>query len=123
VHLIPDDGPDQLPDQLRSADVFVDPAVADTVSSTPLGTAQAHGLPFVATEREAPLLDEAGIAVPRRDPGAIATALARLAADAELREHMGRQSLKASGAWFMEDHLAELEGRYGALLTLAAEPR
>jgi glycosyltransferase involved in cell wall biosynthesis len=122
VHLIPEDGADQLPDELRSADVFLDPAVADTTSSTPLGTAQAHGVPSVATAREAPLPDGAAIEVPRRDPRAIATALARLA-DPEMREQMRRTALKASGAWLMEDHLAELERFYGAMLELTAEPR
>jgi len=121
VRLIPEGGPEQLPDQLRSADVFVDPAVVDTISSTPLGTAQAHGVPFVATVRETSLPDKAGIAVSRRDPRAIATALSRLATDADMRTRMGHEGLRASGAWFMDDHLAELEGLYGEMLTLAAE--
>ena len=121
VHLISEDGVGQLPELVRWANVFVDPAVADTTSSAPLVTAQAHGVPFVATAREAPLPDEAGIEVPRRDPRAIATALARLAADPEMRERMGRRGEEVSGVWRMEDHLAELERLYSA--TLAGELR
>ncbi len=118
VHLLPDEEKAaQLPDQLRSADVFVDPAVAGTTSSAPLVTALANGVPFVATAREPSLADGAGIEVPRRDPRAIATALARLAADRELRERMGRRGEQLSGIWRMEDHLAELERLYGAMLT------
>jgi glycosyltransferase involved in cell wall biosynthesis len=116
VHLVPQDGDRQLPGELRAADVFVDPRVADTTSTTPLATAQAHGVPFVATARQPPLSDEAGIEVPRRDPRAIATALARLAADPGLREQMGRRAARVSGFWLHEDHLAELEGAYEALL-------
>jgi glycosyltransferase involved in cell wall biosynthesis len=112
VQLISPDGDSQMPDELRSTDVFVDPAVTDTTSSAPLVTAQAHGVPFVATVRESPLDDEAGIQVPRRDPGAIAAALARLAADPGMRERMGREALKVSGVWRIEDHLAELERFY-----------
>jgi colanic acid/amylovoran biosynthesis glycosyltransferase len=116
VQLISLDGEGQLPDELRSADVFVDAAVTDSGSPAPLVTAQAHGVPFVATARDAPLDDEAGIQVPRRDPGAIAAALARLAADPAMRERMGREALKVTGVWRIEDHLAELERLYLATL-------
>ena len=116
VHLISPDGTGQLREELASADVFVDPAVADTPSSVPLVTAQACGLPFVATARKVPLPDEAGIEVPRRDPRAIATALARLAADPGMRERMGRRGAQVSDAWLIEDHLAELERFYVAAL-------
>lgn len=121
VHLISEDGVHQLVDQLRATDVFVDPAVADTTSSTPLATAQAHAVPFVATARQASLPGDAGIEVPRRDPSAIARALARLAADPEMRERMGSRGAELSGVWQLGDHLAELEGLYAA--ALAGAPR
>jgi glycosyltransferase involved in cell wall biosynthesis len=121
VELIVPDGNGQLAEQLRSTDVFVDPAVVETIAAAPLGTAQAHGVPFVATPREAPLPDGAGIEVPRRDPGAIAAALARLAADPGMRERMGRRAAEADWAWKVEDHLAELERLYDG--TLAGETR
>jgi glycosyltransferase involved in cell wall biosynthesis len=116
VHLVRPDGDGQLPDELRSADVFVDPAVADTTSLIPLATAQVHGVPFVATPRRPRLPADAGIEVPRRDPRAITTALARLAADPGLREEMGRRAARSHGAWLLEDHLAELERIYEAVL-------
>jgi glycosyltransferase involved in cell wall biosynthesis len=116
VQLVPQDGAGQLPEELGSADVFVDPAVADTTSSTSLGTAQAHGVPFVATARQARLPDDAGIEVPRRDARAIAAALARLAADPDMRERMGRRAESLSGGWRIDDHLAELERLYGEML-------
>ena len=116
VHLLPQDGAGQLPQELLSADVFVDPAVADTTPSAPVVTAQAHGVPYVATPRRPPLPDGAGVTVPRRDPRALAVALAQLAADPGMRERMGRQATRLSGAWLLEDHLAELERLYGAML-------
>jgi glycosyltransferase involved in cell wall biosynthesis len=116
VQLVSQDGDGQLPEELLSADVFVDPRVADTTSATPLATAQAHGVPFVATVRQPRLPEEAGIEVPRRDPRAITTALARLAGDPGLREQMGRQAARTGGAWLVEDHLAELERAYEATL-------
>jgi glycosyltransferase involved in cell wall biosynthesis len=121
VQLIPENGVGQLGDRLGSVDVFVDPAVADITSSAALDTALTYGVPYVATARAASLPDGAGIEVPRRDPSAIAAALARLAADPEMRERMGRRGEEISGAWRLEDHLAELERIYGT--TLAREPR
>ena len=116
VHLLPQDGAGQLPQELLSADVFVDPAVADATPSAPLATAQAHGVPYVATSRRPPLPDGAGLEVPRRDPRALAAALAELAADPEMRERMGRHATQVSGAWLIDDHLAELERLYCAVL-------
>jgi glycosyltransferase involved in cell wall biosynthesis len=116
VHLLPRDGAGQAFEEFRSADVFVDPAVTDTTSSGPLRAAQAHGVPFVATRREARLAEDAGIEVPRRDPQAIAAALARLAGDPVLRERMGQRAGAQSGAWLIGDHLAELERCYCALI-------
>jgi glycosyltransferase involved in cell wall biosynthesis len=116
VHLLPQDGAGQLPNALLSADVFVDPAVAESTPSAPLVTAQAHGVPYVATGRQAPPLpDGAGLEVPRRDPWAIAAALAQLAADPDMRDRMGRQAAELSDAWLIEDHLADLERRFSML--------
>jgi glycosyltransferase involved in cell wall biosynthesis len=80
---------DRLVEELSAADVFVDPAVTDTTSPTPLATALALGVPFVASRREG-LPEDAGIAVPRRNPGAIAEALVRLGRDPELRRRLGQ---------------------------------
>ncbi len=117
VQLVPQDGIGQLPEELRSADVFLDPAVADTIPSAPLIAAQAHGVPYVATARPAGLVEGAGITVPRRDPRPIAEALSRLASDPEARARMGRRASTIEGLWLLDDHLGELEGVYRTILT------
>jgi glycosyltransferase involved in cell wall biosynthesis len=99
-------------DELRRADVFVDPAVTDTTSRTPLRTAQALGVPFVATGRDR-RSDDAGITVPRRDARAIAEGLAALARDSSLRRWMGeagRQGVDQRPT--LEQHLHQLEAMY-----------
>jgi glycosyltransferase involved in cell wall biosynthesis len=110
VQLLAPDGSDRLVEEMRSADAFVDPAVTDTTSPTGLITAQAGALPFVATRR-AGLPEEAGIAVPRRNPGAIAEALALLADDPGLRKRMGQAGRRIQGQR-LDDHLAQLVGLY-----------
>jgi glycosyltransferase involved in cell wall biosynthesis len=112
VHLITPNGSDRLGEELRAADVFVDPAVTDTTSPTALAVAQSGGLPFVATARRDGLPADAGFAVPRRDPRAIADALARLAADPDLRVRMGRAGRRLRGVPTLDDHLEELERLY-----------
>lgn len=112
VELVAPDAARSLADELRAADVFVDPAVSATISSAPLLTAQALGVPFVATRRD-DLPRDAGIAVPRRDPGAIAQGLARLAADALLRREMGQAGRRhAAERPALAEHLQRLEGLY-----------
>ena len=78
VDIVSPSGGGPLVDELRRADVFVDPAVTDTTSPAPLATAHALGIPIVATRREA-LPEAGGIVVPRRSPRAIAEALHTLA--------------------------------------------
>jgi glycosyltransferase involved in cell wall biosynthesis len=103
--------------ELRRADVFVDPAVIDTPSRAPLQTAQAAGVPYVATAG-AGLCPDAGIVVPRRHPRAIADAVATLARDRDLRARMGQAGRSAlAGAATLDDHLAGLVRLYS--LTLA----
>jgi glycosyltransferase involved in cell wall biosynthesis len=115
VALVAPNGGDPLAGELRAADVFVDPAVADTTSPSGLLSAQARGLPFVATRR-AGLPDDAGIEVPRRNPRAIAEALAVLAADPALRVRMGRAGRRMQGIPTLEDHVADLENLYRRVL-------
>jgi len=119
VELISPNGNGELAAALGSADVFVDPAVTDTTSPTAVASAQSHGVPCVVTARSRPLSAEAGITVPRRDPHAIAAALARLAADAELRERMGRAGRHAADTW-LADPAKELERLYEDVLAEAA---
>jgi glycosyltransferase involved in cell wall biosynthesis len=79
-----------LEEELRAADVFLDPAVSAAVPTTPLAMARALKIPFIATYRER-LPADGGIAVARRDPEAIAAALASLAADPTLRQRLGSE--------------------------------
>jgi len=105
-----------LADHLREADVILDPAVADGVSPAPIVAAQTLGVPFVATKRDG-LDPDAGIAVPRRDPGAIAGALAILARDPGLRVRMGEAGLAGlNGHSPLDDHMGRLEELYRRLL-------
>jgi glycosyltransferase involved in cell wall biosynthesis len=116
VQLISPNGSGELAAELRSADVFVDPAVADTTSPIGIASAQRYGVPLVATARSTPLPDEVGITVPRRDPQAIAAAVARLASDDALRERMGDAGWRAAHKW-LPDHLKTLERLYEEVLT------
>jgi glycosyltransferase involved in cell wall biosynthesis len=120
VHLITPNGDDRLGEELRAADVFVDPAVTDTTSPSALASAQTRGLPFVATARRAGLPEDAGIAVPRRNPRAIADALTRLAVDPGLRVRMGRAGQRVRGIPTLDVHIAELERLYRETLAVAA---
>jgi glycosyltransferase involved in cell wall biosynthesis len=116
VHLIGADAGGLLARELLETDVVLDPAVTDSVGPAPLLAARAFGLPFVATIREG-LGKNAGIAVPRRDPRAIAEALAKLARDPGLRRQMGEAG-RALPHHFptLEDHVGRLEQLYRRVL-------
>lgn len=118
VELLGPDGHDGLEEQVRWADVYVDPAVTDTTPATGLDTALLHGVPFVATARDRALPDGGGLTVARRAPREMAEALARLANDPALRAQMGDEALRSEGRWVLADHLAE----YERLLATAVEP-
>jgi glycosyltransferase involved in cell wall biosynthesis len=77
VELLPSDGSAGLLEELRMADVFVDPAVTDDVPTEPVVAARKLGVPVVATPRPG-LPPDIAVTVPRRDPRAIAEALATL---------------------------------------------
>jgi glycosyltransferase involved in cell wall biosynthesis len=117
VQFVAPDGPGQVVEEMRRADAYVDAAVSDSVAATGLATAQLLGRPFVATRRPS-LPPDAGIAVPRRSPGAIADGLDRLAADPGLRARMGLAGQRHAGAALptMDDHVVALEGIYRRVL-------
>jgi glycosyltransferase involved in cell wall biosynthesis len=101
-----------LVDELRDADVLLHPAVADGLPGTALDVAHALGVPVISTPRDG-LPADAAIAVGRRDPAAIADALARLAADEPLRHRMGEAGRRhAKGERLLADHLERLERLY-----------
>ncbi len=107
VRLLPPDGK-----PLESADVFVDPAVSDSASSTALAAAQSCGVPYVATARRDPPPEGGGIVVPRRDPVALAEAFARMARDPALRQRLGRRGQQQSGPAAAHDDATRLESLY-----------
>lgn len=85
--------PDDVRERLRSADLFLLPSLSEGISNAAL-EAMACGLPIVTTDcggmREAVDDGVEGFVVPARDPEAMASALAALAADTPRRRAMGR---------------------------------
>jgi colanic acid/amylovoran biosynthesis glycosyltransferase len=114
VRLVP--GAVRLVDELRAADVYVDAAVAESAAPAALATAQSLGVPVVATRRPH-LAPDSALAVPRRDPVALADALARLAAEPGLRAGLAEAGRRRSGGFAtVEDHVAALEALYRRVL-------
>ncbi|MDQ4130802.1 MAG: glycosyltransferase family 4 protein, partial [Actinomycetota bacterium] len=83
----------EVPDRYRSADVFVQPSIAEAFG-LPCIEAMAAGLPVVASATggivEAVRDGETGLLVERDDPDALASALERLIADPDLRASLGQ---------------------------------
>jgi glycosyltransferase involved in cell wall biosynthesis len=82
----------ELPRLYAAADVFVLPSLREGFGFVLL-EAMASGLPIVASNASAipEVVGDAGILVPAQDAGALAKALARLIADPEGREEIGRR--------------------------------
>jgi glycosyltransferase involved in cell wall biosynthesis len=116
VHIIALDGADQLGRELRCADVFVDPAVTDTTSASRTIAAHAAGVPVVVTAGRRDLREDAAITVPRRNPRAIAEALARLGGDPELRARLVDAGRRVCGIPTLEEHVDRLERLYRRVL-------
>jgi glycosyltransferase involved in cell wall biosynthesis len=110
VEIVKPEDAGALADELRDADVLLDPAVADALPGTPLATAAAAGIPFVATRRPG-LPAERGLVVERRDPAGIAEAVLRLATDQELARHLA-QAGRREAAQALAAHLEQLEELY-----------
>ena len=117
---------DQVRDQLAWADAVVHPAVSEGFCVSVI-EAQAMGLPVVCSDADglSQNVDDGitGFVVARRDDGAIAERLARLAADGELRLRMGAAArARAEEHFDFERQLDGLEGLYKAVLG-SASPR
>ncbi len=95
--------PADVLDELRRADVFLHPAVSEGFGNAVL-EAQAMALPVVCSDADGLAENVAdgltGFVAPRRDPAALAEALARLAADAALRRQMGAAGRERAQACF-----------------------
>lgn len=85
---------DDVPRLLAAVDALVSPSHFGEGFSNAIGEAMASGLPVVATDvgDAARIVGDAGIVVPPRDADALASALARLRDDAELRHGLGEKA-------------------------------
>jgi len=113
---------EDVPRLLACADLVVHPSLADALP-TALVHAAAAGLPVVASEVGGIpeiVTGESGILVPPGDPGALADAVNRLAADPDARTWMGQaarqryEALFSSSVW-----VGELRRIYGTVLRAA----
>ena len=100
---------------------------ADLVMPSKLANILAAGRPFIATARAGTELaritqdSQAGVPVPPEDDQALAQAVLKLAADADLREEMGLKARRYAEAWLgREAILARLED---LLYRLSQSPR
>lgn len=113
---------DDVPQLLRSFDVFVLPSLGEGISNTIL-EAMASGLPVVATDvgGNGELVTEGrnGYLVPRDDPLAMAEQLGRYVADSSLRSAHGRFSRKRAEREFS---LVGMVHRYTAVYDDLVQP-
>lgn len=106
-------------DLLASADMLVLPSWREGLPRTVI-EAMAMGKPVVATDvpgcRDAVRDGETGILVPKEDPASLAAAIARLAADEELRRTMGAAARRIAVDGFRQEVIVaqtlELYGDY-----------
>lgn len=94
-----------MPEQYRSADVFVFPSFEEGMPNVVL-EAMASGLPVVTTDiygnRELVSDGDNGVLVPPGDAESLCQALVRLAKDLDLRQRMGRRSRERARAFGWE---------------------
>jgi glycosyltransferase involved in cell wall biosynthesis len=104
---------------MQAADLFIHPTHADGMSNALL-EAMACGLPFVATEHGATrgfiAHEREGLLVPPRDPKALTAAIARLTADAELRQSLGRAARVSAERYGLHRVVDRIETEYRALV-------
>ncbi len=104
-----------VPEVMRSLDVFVLPSKTEGISNTIL-EAMASGLPVVATavggNPELVVPGETGLLVPREDPAAMAQALLCQAEDAAMRQQHGAAGRRRAEAEFSLDVMVD---RYATL--------
>lgn len=111
---------DDIPQLLRSFDVFVLPSLGEGISNTIL-EAMATGLPVVATDvggnGELVRVGDTGFLVPRADPVAMAEALGRYLEDSALRVAHGRSARERVEQEFSIDRMVDRYTRvYDGLL-------
>lgn len=106
---------DDVTSELQRADAFVLPSLAEGLSNALL-EAMAAGLAVVASDipGNAAVVDHGrtGLLVPAGDARALASTLEAVAADADLRDHLGARARSAVADRYGLDRIAE---RYGQL--------
>jgi len=112
-------GRTDVPDLLRTSDLFVHPSREEGFSNAIL-EAMAAGLPVVACDvggnPEAVVDGETGRLVPSRNVAAFASAVAELLADPEKREAMGKAGrLRATERFSLDRMVGEMESLYESL--------
>lgn len=112
---------EQVREQLNWADVMLHAAVSEGFCNAVI-EAQAMELPVVCSDAgglpENVVNGVTGLVVPRRDPQALADALARLASDGLLRAQMGRAGRSHVLAKFrLEDQIIAFEQLYRQVVT------
>jgi glycosyltransferase involved in cell wall biosynthesis len=120
VRFLGDVAHDSVPDVLQQLDVFAMPstwegfgvsALEASAMELPVVASNIHGIPDVVAD------GETGILIPPADDDALAAAIARLAADAELRRTMGlagRVFVEQRYRW--QDNAALMERLYAEML-------
>jgi sugar transferase (PEP-CTERM/EpsH1 system associated) len=115
-----------VPEVMRSLDLFVLPSRAEGISNTIL-EAMASGLPVIATRvgGNAELVRDGvtGLLVPARDPAAIADALMKFAQDDNMVSTLGSAGRRRAEQEFsMEVMVQRYADLYGLLLDAARKP-
>jgi sugar transferase (PEP-CTERM/EpsH1 system associated) len=99
---------DDVPELLRTFDIFVLPSLAEGISNTIL-EAMASGLPIVATDvgGNSELIDEGniGFLVPRDNPAAMAEAISRYVEEPEMRDQHAKNAQKRAAQEFSIDNM------------------
>lgn len=99
-----------IPALMAAADIFALPSHSEALPMTII-EAMLTGLPVVASDlpgpREQVVEGETGLLVPRKQPAALASALVRLAGDAELRARMGAAGRDRALALYTERRVVD----------------
>ena len=107
---------DRLPALFGEADVFLSPATGQESFGMTLVEAMAAGVPVVASDipgyREVVRDGVDGLLVPPGDPSALAAAIARVAADADLRERLRDSGHVRAKLYDWGTVVPEIEGAY-----------
>ena len=114
---------DELPRYYATADIFCSPATGGESFGIVLLEAMSAGKPVVASDIEGfrgIMTDgEQGVLVPKKDTGALANALGRLARDPELRSKLGGQGSRSAEDYRWEVVAGRVEEYYNRCIQAA----